>query len=159
MNASPPVASDACRKASSSASRLWSRNGFLSAVAALLATRLIHSDGYYREYTKQDFRGAAAHGAAWLKQYGDVPIVAHAFNKAYFEYYLDRYGVTQLTTSLLSELERLPRLLDPAPSQFILLAGHKRLGGQAILQRLLPDYRVVHYIELNGADAAFLRQR
>jgi|GEM_PF-6261007 len=81
--------------------------GALAAGLLIVTVVLVHFtwiDRFYTSPIKQDFRGAARHASAWLRNHSANAVVCLAWNKRYFSYYLRQDGIaTEPTCSSRSE--------------------------------------------------------
>jgi hypothetical protein len=134
------------------------------AAAGLFAAAMIQgifvTGAYYTFPRKNQFREAAALLAAHEASYPDSRVVAHAFGKSYFDYYLERSGATRrvdLLAGSAADIDALRSYLErERPLHLWVLEGHRRLD-PAMRDYLDAELEPVAYQALFGASVTLYR--
>lgn len=135
-------------------------------VTATIAMVLIYGPfvkgGYYQHPRKEQFREAAAAVAANPMPSDSTHIIAYAWSKPFFDYYLKRAG-SPLRVGLIAgverDIERTKRFIEAKrPEQLWFLVGHRR-PDRAYIQFLDQEFEFVGHVPLLGAFARQYRAR
>jgi uncharacterized membrane protein len=118
--------------------------------------------GYYEHPRKEQFREAAAAVAANPTPVDSTSIIAYAWSKPLFDYYLERAG-SPLRVALLAgvetDIERTRQFIkERHPEQLWFLVGHRR-PDQSYIQFLDQEFEFVAHVPLLGAFARQYRVR
>ena len=105
---------------------------------------LIYEQAYYAESQKQQFREAAAFVIETDGTNVTLPLVAHTFNKRYFEYYLEKMRSPKEVDLLAGEGEDIHALEDLLKSTQA--EGFWFLWGHIEPHRVFLDYLENHYV-------------
>jgi hypothetical protein len=133
----------------------WASAWAILVVTSVLAITVV-VDGYYRTIKKQQFREAAAFVIATDGTEIEVPIVAYAWHKKYFEYYFERMGSPAKVDLIAGKRENISELEELLASSdaraFWLVVGH-RVPEPEFLAYLSERYGLVDEELLRGASA------
>jgi 4-amino-4-deoxy-L-arabinose transferase-like glycosyltransferase len=118
--------------------------------------------GYYQHPRKTQFREAAAAVAENPTPVESTQVIAYAWSKPLFDYYLERLG-SPLRVGLLagveSDIERTRQFIDQhQPQQLWFLAGHRK-PERAYIQFLDSEFEFIGHVPLLGAFARQYRVR
>jgi len=129
-------------------------------VGVLIAVPFLQG-AYYRIPRKDQFREAAAAVAARREWTHDADVIAWAWNREAFDYYLERTGAPNrvgLLAGSVEDLERTRAFLDAGHTEYVwYLAGH-RSPDRAFVQYLDRELELVEHTALYGAFARLYRR-
>jgi mannosyltransferase len=130
--------------------------------AAVMLQGIFVTGAYYRFPRKEQFREAAAIVARYERDVPGAPVVAHAFEKSYFDYYLERLGASSrvdLLAGTAQDVDRLAAFLAREhPRHLWLLSGHLSLE-EAFVAYLDRDFEPLAHETLFGASATLYQRR
>jgi mannosyltransferase len=133
-----------------------------AAIAAVMLHGLFVTGGYYRLPRKEQFREAAAVVAADEDAYPNARVIAHAYSKGKFDYYLERLGASSrvdLRAGLPSDVERVRNFLaEERPDYVWFLLGHRQ-PERPFMEFLDQELELVFHVPLRGAFARLYRRR
>lgn len=122
----------------------------------LLAT-LVFDDHYYSKPQKDQYREAAAYVVQNQGGYKDFPVVAHAWDEYFFDYYFERFGSPAkvgLLAGSMDDLEVLKNFLQARNAQGFWFLTGQRIPEQQFIEQLDNSYELATKVELNGASAS-----
>ncbi len=130
------------------------------AIVAVMLYGLFVSGRYYAVPRKEQFREAARVVAEREHEFPKATVVAHAWSKDRFDYYLERLGAesrVDLKAGAAKDVERLrAHLAAERPDYVWFLAGHLRPEG-AFMRALDEDLELVFHVPLYGTFARLYR--
>jgi len=133
-----------------------------SAIVAVLVYGPFVKGGYYSDPRKEQFREAAAAVAARGEGAADVRVIAYAWDRESFDYYLERTGAANRVDLLAGVVDDIPRteafLDEQDPEHVWFLAGHRR-PDRAYVEFLDRKLELVEHVPLYGAFARLYRRR
>jgi uncharacterized membrane protein len=101
-----------------------------AAMAGVMLLGLFVTGGYYRLPRKEQFREAAAVVAEREDDFPNARVIAHAWSKARFDYYLERLGASSrvdLQAGTADDVERVRTFLDREDPDYVwFLLGHRQ---------------------------------
>ncbi len=133
-----------------------------AAIAAVLIYGPFVKGGYYSDPRKEQFREAAATVAARGEEPANVRVIAYAWDRESFDYYLERTGAANRVDLLAGVADDIPRteaFLDGQdPEHVWFLAGHRR-PDRAYVEFLDRKLELVEHVPLYGAFARLYQRR
>jgi uncharacterized membrane protein len=133
-----------------------------AAIAAVMLHGLFVTGGYYRLPRKEQFREAAAVVVEREHEFPNARVVAHAWSKGKFDYYLERLGASSrvdLRAGLASDVERVRHFLaEERPDHVWFLLGHRQ-PEKPFMAFLDQELELVFHVPLRGAFARLYRRR
>lgn len=122
---------------------------------SLLVVHLLFVKDYFTRPDKEQFRAAAAYLVRHDLPEAKAVILACAWNREYFDYYLGRLGSTRRVDRLAEtahDRTMIAQLIEArAPDDVWLLAGHK-IPAPDLVASLADDLRLVGEAHFHGAD-------